>query len=224
MLRTITVKYKKYRKKIPALLALVAVAVFFLLYYYKITVPFVKELSEETVKSEAMDTIHAANKKVQALEAFYGSLFEFIKNEEGEIVLIKSNSGLINQISMLATAEIQNSLNLLRKKTINIPMGAFTGSALVSDRGRNVPLKIISIGKCDSVFLSKFYATGINHTLHRVLIDVEIDIDILVPWHTQTVNVAYQILIAENVIVGKVPTTYLASGSGFDADYLDLIP
>lgn len=224
MFTTITVRYKKHRKKILALLALTFIVVLFLLYYYKITMPFISELSEETVKAEAVDTINDANKKIQALQSFYGALFEFVKNNEGDVVLIKSNSALINQINMLAAQEIQDTLNSLKKRRLSIPMGAFTGSALVANKGRDIPLKILSIGKCQSVFLSKFYSSGINQTLHRVLIDVEIDIEIMVPWHTQSVNAAYQILIAENVIVGKVPATYLSSDSDFDTNYLDLVP
>ncbi len=224
MFTTITVRYKKHRKKILALLALVLIVVLILLYYYKITMPFVKELSEETVKAEAVDTINAANKKIQTLQSFYGALFEFVKNNEGDIVLIKSNAALINQINMMATLEIQNTLNKLKKRQLSIHLGAFTGSALVANKGKEVPLKILSIGKCQSVFLSKFYSSGINQTLHRVLIDVEVDIEIMVPWHTQSVNTAYQILIAENVIVGRVPETYLSSDSDFDTNYLDLLP
>lgn len=224
MFTTITVRYKKHRKKILALLALVITVALILLYYYRITMPFISELSEETVKAEAVDTINEANKKIQALQSFYGALFEFVKNDEGDIVLIKSNSALINQINMLATLEIQNTLNSLKKRRLSIPIGAFTGSALVANKGREIPLKILSIGKCQSVFLSKFYSSGINQTLHRVLIDIEIDIEIMVPWHTQSVNAEYQILIAENVIVGKVPATYLSSDSDFDTNYLDLVP
>lgn len=224
MFTTITVRYKKHRKKILTLAALVLILVLCLLYYYKITMPFVKEIAEETVKVEAIDIINAANKKIQRMEAFYGALFEVVKNNEGEIVLIKSNSALINQINMMALSEIQTSLNALKDRKLSIPIGAFTGSALIADKGRDVPLKILSVGKCDTVFLSKFYATGINQTLHRVILDVEITIDILVPWHTQSVYTTYQILLTETVIAGKVPPTYLGSDGTFEPDYLDLIP
>ena len=65
---------------------------------------------------------------------------------------------------------------------------------------------------------------GINHALHRLTIDVNISIDVIIPRQSRnTVEVMYEILMGENVIIGKVPTTYL-SGENFDTDYIDLIP
>ncbi len=184
-----------------------------------------KRMSEETIRAEAVNTINKTNVTIQLANAFYGSLFDFVKDDTGEIVLIKSNTTLINQLNMLASTEMQDNLNELRTKDIAIPAGAFTGSAFLSKIGRDIKVRIMSIGKCDTAFNSSFYGLGINHALHRLTIDVTLTMDILVPWQCrETIEVMYEIMLAENVIVGKVPTTYLSGGENFESDYIDLIP
>lgn len=215
-------KYKKNSKRIFACFILLLIVSTIILYYFTVTLPFVEQLTEETVRVEAINTINMTNQKIQKLNAFYDDLYEFLRNDAGDIILIKSNASLINQISMLATTEVQNSLNNMQKKDLQIPAGAFTGSAVFSKLGNPISLRIISIGKCNTTFVSKFYAIGINHALHRLVVNVDVSIDVLVPWRSQSVDVSYQILIAENIIIGKVPTTYLA-GDTLDLDYIDLI-
>lgn len=217
-------KLNKSKKKIIAYTLLIVFLLYCLIYYLTVVSPFIKKLSEETVKAEAVDIINLSNERIQKLKAFYGNLFEFVKNESGDIVLIKSNTTLINQINMMASTEIQNNLNSIQNKDIGIPAGAFTGSVLLSKLGKDIKIRILSIGKCDTVFNSRFISVGINHALHRLTIDVFVYMDIVVPWQSkETIQVMYEILLAENVIVGKVPETYLA-GENFESDYIDLIP
>ena len=40
-------------------------------------------------------------------------------------------------------------------------------------------------------------------------LDVVVDIDVVLPWRTVSTQVVTEILIAETVIVGEVPQTYL---------------
>ncbi len=223
MIKKVYKNFKENKKKILSWLIIFGVVIFIVIYYYTITVPYVSHLAEETVSVKSINIINQTNKKIQRLRAFYGNLFEFVRNDEGDITLIESNHALINQITMLANAEIQNALNELHEQKLNIPAGAFTGSALLAGVGFNVPITIVSIGKCNNKFNSNFYAVGINHAVHKLVLDVFVDIKVLVPWRAQDVRVKYEILLAENLIVGQIPSTYL-SGESFDPNYIDLIP
>lgn len=218
-------KIKQKKRKIIACTILVSFLLFCFVYYFAIIFPFIKRLSEETIRAEAVNTINKTNVTIQLANAFYGNIFDFVKDDNGEIVVIKSNTTLINQLNMLASTEMQDNLNQLRAKDIAIPAGAFTGSALLSKLGKDIKVRIISIGKCDTEFKSQFFSLGINHALHRLTINVKLTMDILVPWQCrETIEVMYEIMLGENVIVGKVPTTYLSGGENFESDYIDLIP
>ncbi len=55
---------------------------------------------------------------------------------------------------------------------------------------------------------SEFKAQGINQTLHRVYLQVKCEVSILTPFKDITKEITSQVLLAENVIVGKIPSTY----------------
>ena len=86
--------------------------------------------------------------------------------------------------------------------------GSFTGFKLLSGKGPGVPIRISSIGNVETELKSEFTAQGINQTLHRVYLQVECEISILTPYNSISEKIKNQVLIAENVIVGKIPNTY----------------
>ena len=216
-------KVKITKKKIIACFLLFIIIVIGIVYYYKVTIPFVNTLADETVKDEAINAIAKSNSTLQKMSCFYEDLFEFVKNNDGDIVYIKSNTSLINQINMIAYSEIQKNLEEIRENEITIPTGAFTGSVVFASIGSKIRLKVVSIGNCSTTFKSQFYSVGINQVVHRLFINVNTNIQVLVPWSSQDVKINYEILIAENIIVGKVPNTYFSTKE-FDTNYIDLIP
>ena len=71
-----------------------------------------------------------------------------------------------------------------------------------------MPIKISSIGNVETDLRSEFSEKGINQTLHRVYLQVDCEVSILTPYNSITEKVSNQVLLIENVIVGKIPSTY----------------
>ncbi len=68
------------------------------------------------------------------------------------------------------------------------------------------------VGTVNCSFVSTFEAAGINQTLHRVYINVESVVDLIIPTaHTQVVTTT-PVLLCESIIIGKVQQTYLQGG------------
>ena len=86
--------------------------------------------------------------------------------------------------------------------------GSFTGFKLLSGKGPGVPIRISSIGNVETDLRSEFTSQGINQTLHRVYLQVGCEVRILTPYEDITEKIKNQVLIAENVIVGRIPNTY----------------
>ena len=79
---------------------------------------------------------------------------------------------------------------------------------LLAGHGPTIHIKISSIGNVKTDLKSEFSAKGINQTLHRVYLQVECEVNILTPYNEIGQKITNQVLIAENVIVGKIPNTY----------------
>ena len=76
-------------------------------------------------------------------------------------------------------------------------------------------MKILAIRNSDANFRSEFTEAGINQTLQQLSMDVIVDVTILVLGQTETFTVSSQMVVAETIIVGDVPATYLQTGDGY---------
>ena len=92
---------------------------------------------------------------------------------------------------------------------IGIPAGNLTGISLLMGRGPNIPVQIIVLTSSRVEFNNSIVTAGINQTKHQINLEVIVDIDILVPWGTENAQVVTEILIADTIVVGQVPDTYL---------------
>lgn len=101
--------------------------------------------------------------------------------------------------------------------------GSFTGIKLLAGKGPNVPIKISSIGNVETDLRSEFKEQGINQTIHRVYLEVACEVSILTPYNSITEKITNQVLIMENIIVGKIPNTYYNLNGIDNTNAIDII-
>lgn len=141
-------------------------------------------------------------------EHSYDEIFTIEKDNDGNIIMIKSNVFPINEIISDVAVKIQNEIDERGREDVEIALGSFTGFKLLAGKGPGVHIRISSIGNVETDLRSEFTAQGINQTLHRVYLQVECEVSILTPYNSINEKISNQVLIAENVIVGKIPNTY----------------
>lgn len=160
-------------------------------------------------KAKSIATIISNEEATNVMkEHTYDELFTLEKDKDGNITMIKSNIIPINEIISDVAVKIQNTINQKGRENIEIALGSFTGFKLLSGKGPGVPIKISSIGNVETDLRSEFSEKGINQTLHRVYLQVDCEVSILTPYNSITEKVSNQVLLIENVIVGKIPSTY----------------
>ena len=153
----------------------------------------------------------------------YDDLFSVVKNEDGDIEMVQANSPEINMIAREIANLAQANLDELGLKEISIPIGTFTGLALLMGLGPDVTISVMPIGSALCDFVSYFTSAGINQTLHKIYIDVHATINIVTPIDEPTITVKAEVLVAENLIVGNVPQFYFG-GTVQNGGFLDLAP
>ena len=184
--------------------------------------PIFNALCED--KAISIATIISNNEATNVMKDHtYDELFTIEKDNDGNITMIKSNVIQMNEIISDVAVKIQNSINERGKENIKITIGSFTGSKLLSGRGPEIPIKISSIGNVETDLRSEFSAQGINQTLHRVYLQVDCEVSILTPYNTISEKVSNQVLLIENVIVGKIPNTYYNLDGIDSSNVLDII-
>ena len=200
----------KFVRVIIALLAVVLIFIFCTIYFRKNIVPTVMGSSVAKVRAIATNQINLAATSVLNGGITYDELFDVQYNDNGDVALIRANSPRINSIAREIANLAQANLDSLGTVEIAISAGTFTGLALLTGFGPDVTIKIVPIGAANCDFVSCFQSAGINQTFHKIYIDVYADVNIITPIDEPTVHVKAEILVCENLIVGKVPETYLS--------------
>ena len=174
---------------------------------------FLKDLSTQIAVSDARDFVTlAVNKAVTEIMGendYDGDYFiRFEKNAAGEVTAISSNMARINALSAQILDRVVGETES-KMLTVEIPLGNLTGISLLMGRGPGVPVQIIALTSSRVEFQNSIVTAGINQTKHQITLQVLVDIDILVPWGTETTQAVSEVLIADTIIVGQVPGTYV---------------
>ena len=179
---------------------------------------YLKDVSTAIAVSDASDAVTVSINNAIAdimrdgdYSADYFVTFE--KSETGEITAISSNMARINALSAKILDRIVGATDT-HMLTVNIPVGNLTGVSVLMGRGPKVPVKIITMTSSRVEFNNSIVTAGINQTKHQINLEVIVDIDILVPWGTESTQVVTEVLIADTIVVGRVPDTYLSMDAG----------
>lgn len=212
----------KRKQKIAKIFIIIVIAFSTVKIVLDAILPIFDELCKDKAKSIA--TIISNNEVTNVMkEHTYDELFTIEKDNDGNITMIKSNIIPINEIISDVAVKIQNSINEMGRENIRIAIGSFTGSKLLAGRGPGVPIRISSIGNVTTDLRSEFSAQGINQTLHRVYLQVDCEVSILTPYNTISEKVSNQVLLIENVIVGRIPNSYYNFNGIDSSNVLDII-
>jgi hypothetical protein len=95
---------------------------------------------------------------------------------------------------------------------LGVPLGSLFLPEFLSGKGPSIPVQILSIRNSDASFKSHFSESGINQTLQQITMDVSVDVAVLVLGETDNFTVSSQVVVAETIIVGDVPDTFLQTG------------
>lgn len=171
-----------------------------------------RELSGQMALSDAKDTaIDTVNEAMLLMMSRgnydYDYFVDLGVSSDGQVTSLNANMSRINAFS----AALLDYVGQLDRKNIrvSIPMGNLTGSSLLLGRGPEIEVQMIMLTSPHIAFRSELSAAGINQTEHRLLLDVVVDIDVLVPWGSVETQATTEVLIAQTVIVGRVPNLYM---------------
>ena len=205
------VRYLKRLLRVSLLVLMILLAVFLSLRSRYRTV--IEDLAQTQVKNTTSDlTNDAIAKQIAKGDIQYDRIVYFEKNLDGRITALKTNMSEVNRLKTDILNIINDEILALDTADIGIPLGSLFFPELLSGRGPAIPVHILSIRNSDAGFSSHFSQAGINQTLHQLTMIVSIDVAVLVLGHTSSFTMESEVVVAETVIVGDVPQTFLQNG------------
>lgn len=201
-------------RRILAVLFILAVAATALLVLFRSRYDqAIRALAQTQVKNSTSDLINdAIDKQIETGNIQYDRIVYFEKDLEGRITALKTNMSEVNRLKTDILNLINDEILALDTSDLGIPIGSLVLPEFLSGKGPQIPVHILSIRNSDASFTSHFTEAGINQTLQQLTMEVSVDVTVLVLGQTDSFTVTSQVVVAETVIVGQVPDTFLQTG------------
>ncbi len=189
-------------------LALILLAVFRVRHYNTI-----RSLAQTQVINSTSDLINdAIDEQIETGNIQYDRIVYFEKDLNGRITALKTNMSEVNRLKTDILNIINDEILAMDTDLLGIPIGSLFLPELAAGKGPSIPVQILSIRNSDANFTSHFSEAGINQTLQQLIMEVSVDVTILVLGSTESFTVTSQVVVAETIIVGDVPQTFLQTG------------
>lgn len=180
--------------------------------------PAIRALAQNQVKSATSDMInHAIDRHIDSGDIQYDRIVYFEKDLDGRITALKTNMSEVNRLKTEILDRLNDDILSMDESELGIPLGDLLLPEFLAGKGPSIPVRILTIRNSDATFSNSFTEAGINQTLLRLNMDVVLDVTVLVLGKTDTFTVVGQVVVAETVIVGQVPNTFLQTG-GFNGN------
>lgn len=151
---------------------------------------------EETVRQE-----------LEQMDLSYGRLVR-VSREEGRVVSLETDTVLLNQIKSRITQAAVRKMEKLSDYRLTVPLGSVSGIDLFSGEGPKVRFLLQPQTAVESQILQQFQSAGVNQTQHRIYLQLNVEIEALIPGFSAKTSVQTQVELAQTVIVGEVPQFY----------------
>ncbi|MEN2467971.1 sporulation protein YunB [Ornithinibacillus sp. JPR2-1] len=204
---------------------------------HKIT-PTIVQIAERKTKEFATRGINSAVKFAE--EYSFDDLAITDRNEAGYVSIIGYNPTVVNKIKRAATERVEEFFYSMNRglptqysnplgepevygdtveelvdrdpTVIEIPIGQATGNSILANLGPRIPVKLELIGNVETELIEEIQQLDINNVYVSLYVQVEAEVQIMIPFTTDVTKVSSRILIDKSLIMGKVPEFYGGSG------------
>ena len=203
----------RFRKMLRLFIFVLVLAILLLVFFRSRYHGTIRSLAQTQVINSTSDLINdAIDKQIATGNIQYDRIVYFEKDLDGRITALKTNMSEVNRLKTAILNIINDEILALDTSDIGIPVGSLILPEMFSGRGFQIPVQILSIRNSDASFESYFTQAGINQTLQQLTMNICVDVSILVLGRAESFTVTSQVVVAETIIVGQVPDTFLQTG------------
>lgn len=159
--------------------------------------------------SMAVETLNRAVKDVTENGVGYEELIDMRLDGDGHVSLLRANTMRMNEIAAQTALKAEDELNSIKNQFVEIPLGAGLGVRFLSGFGPRIRVQILPVGAVHTSFDTQLETAGINQTRHKIFLTLRATVSLIIPTGSQLVEVESKIPIAESIIVGDVPQSFV---------------
>ncbi len=203
---------RKKSKSFPKAFLLFAVcilSIFYILYRINSTiVPLSVNLAVTELENHISSECNRIIKDALS-EQSVSDIITYNKSNTDSVLSASSDLYKLNSIKSTISDMITQSLSDKRSITSFIPAGAFVTDGIMSAYGFEIPVKNIISATSEVEFSDDFSSAGINQTIHRTLLCININAKVHTLISQTEKNIRIDIPVCDSIIVGNVPEVIL---------------
>lgn len=182
------------------------------MFYKKSMTPTLLTLAEIKVKAQTALIINQSVVESISDGIEYDTFVKVTVDQSNKVSLVSVNSAQINIMAQATAILVQQKLASISSVDVEIPWGTLSGIPLLSNKGDIVSIQVSPIPTTTCSFTSDFIDAGLNQTLHRIYINVNTVIDLVMPSSHRVIETVTPVLLCESIIVGDIPQLYIDGG------------
>lgn len=127
----------------------------------------------------------------------------------GQMEVLQANTQAMNLLMTEISKELQKQYSKRKEDIYRVPLGVLLGDRILSQTRPEIRLRIRPLSVSSMDFQTEFESQGINQTKYKVYMKLTSEVKVLAPFAQETFEVATTVLIAEAIILGSVPGSYV---------------
>ena len=142
-------------------------------------------------------------------EKLNGALLKIECDNDGNIKYIEPDTRLINKLVLEFATGVRENYDSEEIQVCEVNLGVITGNKFLSQLPFRAKIKVQPLSLTKITSNTGFETQGINQTRYYVHCNVQSQVRILAPFTNETTEINRDYQLAEAVIVGQVPNSYV---------------
>jgi len=142
----------------------------------------------------------------------YQQLMYVERDDNGRITLMVMDTQLMNRLISSVVLDSEQRMLQLTKQRLTLPLLSLTGSQIFAGMGPEVRFSFRMSSAPELLLKDEFTDAGVNQTRHRIYVELTTRLRVIAPFSRAEETVTATVLLAEGIIVGYTPDTYVNIG------------
>lgn len=211
---------RKWLKLLITFILLIIFTFIILVFLSNKVMPFYMNYSEAEMKRVVTTVINKSVTEEVTNQLEVDSLF-VLKKENDNTIIVDFDPVIVNRVMSKISDVVYNNLKLISKKDkltlekynldesyFYIPSGIIFNTTMLNNVGPRIPINLEIISSVNPNLKTEVTEYGINNSLIEVYIHVIVDVKMILPMYSNTMQIVVVVPLAVKLIQGEVPKYY----------------
>ena len=211
---------RKWLKLLITFILLIIFTFIILVFLSNKVMPFYMNYSEAEMKRVVTTVINKSVTEEVTNQLEVDSLF-VLKKENDNTIIVDFDPVIVNRVMSKISDVVYNNLKLISKKDkltlekynidesyFYIPSGIIFNTTMLNNIGPRIPINLEIISSVNPNLKTEVTEYGINNSLIEVYINLIVDVKMILPMYSNTMQIVVVVPLAVKLIQGEVPKYY----------------